>query len=130
MNIKSALLAMFAGVALGGTALNAAHAQGPEIRKPRAFYISEFEVTDPAGMKPYSARVASTFEPFGGRYLVRGGKIAALEGEGPRNRIVIIEFDSMESAQAWYNSPAYAELKPIRHKAARSNVFLVEGIGN
>jgi uncharacterized protein (DUF1330 family) len=84
-------------------------------------------VTDPEGLKPYSARVASTFEPFGGRYIVRGGMITPLEGEAPKGRIVIIAFESMEKAQAWYDSPAYQELKPIRHKAAKSRVFIVEG---
>jgi uncharacterized protein (DUF1330 family)/quinol monooxygenase YgiN len=99
----------------------------PATNQPHAYYIAEFRITDPEGMKPYSARVASTFEPYGGRYIVRGGRIAPLEGKGPDNRTVIIEFDSMEQAQAWYDSPAYAQLKPIRHRNALSRVYIVEG---
>jgi uncharacterized protein (DUF1330 family) len=127
MKRKSAIRAAFAAIALGAAAIGAAHAQTSKASQPHAYYIAEFRITDPEGMKPYSARVASTFEPYGGRYIVRGGKIAPLEGEGPNNRMVIIEFDSMEKAQAWYDSPAYAQLKPIRHKNAISRVYIVEG---
>jgi uncharacterized protein (DUF1330 family) len=127
MKIKSALRAAFAGLAIGTATIVAAHAQSPTASQPHAYYIAEFKIIDPEGMKPYSARVASTFEPYGGRYIVRGGKIAPLEGEGPDKRMVVIEFDSMEKAQAWYDSPAYAQLKPIRHKNAISRVYIVEG---
>jgi uncharacterized protein (DUF1330 family) len=127
MKTTSTVLTVFAAVVMGAIALKGPHAQAPSASKLPAFYISEFEVTDPEGLKPYSARVASTFEPFGGRYIVRGGTIAPLEGEAPKGRIVIIAFESMEKAQAWYDSPAYQELKPIRHKAAKSRVFIVEG---
>jgi uncharacterized protein (DUF1330 family) len=127
MKIKSAICAAIASIAIGAVTIGTAHAQAPKASQPHAYYIAEFKITDPEGMKPYSARVASTFEPYGGRYIVRGGKIAPLEGEGPNNRMVIIEFDSMEKAQAWYDSPAYAQLKPIRHKNAISRVYIVEG---
>lgn len=128
MKIKSAIRAAFAGMAIGAATVGAAYAQAPEASQPHAYYIAEFKITDAAGMKPYSARVASTFEPYGGRYIVRGGSIAPLEGDGPNNRMVIIEFDSMEKARAWYDSPAYAQLKPIRHRNAISRVYIVEGI--
>jgi uncharacterized protein (DUF1330 family) len=127
MKCKFAIRAAFAGIAIGAVTIGAVHAQTSKASQPHAYYIAEFRITDPEGMKPYSARVASTFEPYGGRYIVRGGKIAPLEGEGPNNRMVIIEFDSMEKAQAWYDSPAYAQLKPIRHENAISRVYIVEG---
>ena len=120
------VLAVLAGVVIGALAVTGLHAQTASSSNLPAFYISEFELTDPAGIKPYSARVASTFEPFGGRYIVRGGKIASLEGEPPKG-IVVIAFDSMEKAQGWYDSPAYREIRPIRHKTAKSRVFIVEG---
>jgi Domain of unknown function (DUF1330) len=100
MKTTSTVLTVFAAVVMGAIALKGPHAQAPSASKLPAFYISEFEVTDPEGLKPYSARVASTFEPFGGRYIVRGGTIAPLEGEAPKGRIVIIAFESIEKAQA------------------------------
>jgi uncharacterized protein (DUF1330 family) len=125
------LFVLFAGVAIGAAAATALHAQAPSATKPPAFYISEFEVTDPEGIRSYSAQVAATFEPFGGRFIVRGGgTIASLEGDAPNGRIVIIAFDSMEKARAWYDSPAYQAIKPIRHRSAKSRVFVVEGTAN
>jgi uncharacterized protein (DUF1330 family)/quinol monooxygenase YgiN len=107
-------------------ALAAKPAAGAVADRMPSFYVSEFEVTDREGMKPYSARVDSTFEPFGGRYVVRGGKITPLEGEPPKG-VVVIAFDSVDKAQAWYDSVAYREIRPIRHRAAKSRVYVVEG---
>ncbi len=91
-----------------------------------AFYVAEFEVTDPEGLQAYSARVESTFAPFGGRFIKRGGRTVPLEGDAPKG-IVVIAFDSVEKAQAWYDSPAYREILPIRHRSARSRVYILEG---
>ncbi len=90
-----------------------------------AIYVAEFEVTDMEGIKPYSASVESTFAPFGGRFIVRGGRLVSQEGAATK-RIVMIEFPSFEQAQAWYDSAAYTELRKIRHRTATSKVFTVE----
>jgi uncharacterized protein (DUF1330 family) len=123
------VLAVLAGVVIGALAVKGLHARAPSASKLPAFYIAEFEVSDPEGLKPSSARGASTLEPFGGRFIVRAGKIAPLEGEALKG-LVVIAFESMEKAQAWYDSPTYQEIKPIRHKAAKSRTFIVEGTAN
>jgi uncharacterized protein (DUF1330 family) len=126
MQTKYTVLAVLAGVVIGALAIKGLQAQAPSGSRLPAFYIAEFEVIDREGLKPYSARVSSTLEPFGGRFIVRGGKIAPLEGEAPRG-IVVIAFESMEKAQAWYDSPAYQEIRPIRHKVAKSRAYILEG---
>lgn len=124
MNImRRSLVAAVSGM----LATTTPYAQEAPSATPRAFYISEFIVTDREGIRPYSAQVESTFLPFGGRYIVRGGKIDALEGDGPKGGMVVIEFPSKEKAQGWYDSPAYRTLMPIRHKSATSRVYIVEG---
>jgi uncharacterized protein (DUF1330 family) len=90
--------------------------------------VAEFEITDPEGMKPYSANVESTFKPYGGHFIVRGGKTVSLEGDAPKRRRVVIEFDSVVKAQAWYNSPEYTELRKIRQRSAKTDVYLIEGV--
>jgi uncharacterized protein (DUF1330 family) len=122
------LLTSLAGVATGGIGLSAIHAQAPAKPTAPAYYIADFELTDPEGIRHYSAGVAATFEPFGGKFIVRGGEIAALEGERPKGRLVVIAFDSMEQAQAWYNSAEYQKLKPIRQRSGNSRTFIVEGM--
>jgi uncharacterized protein (DUF1330 family) len=95
---------------------------------PPAYYVAEFEVTDPEGMKPYSAKVEATFKPYGGHFIVRGGKTISLEGEAPKRRQVVIEFASVEKAQAWYNSADYTELRKVRQRSAKTDVYLIEGV--
>ncbi|HCY63259.1 MAG TPA: DUF1330 domain-containing protein [Oxalobacteraceae bacterium] len=126
MKLKHVPIAVFTA-AIGAITVTGAGAQTPRTSTAPAYYISEFELTDPEGIKPYSARVESTFKPYGGRYIVRGGKIDSREGDAPKGRIVVIAFDSMEKAQAWYDSAAYREIKPIRLKSTKSRVFIVEG---
>jgi uncharacterized protein (DUF1330 family) len=72
--------------------------------------------------------VLGTVEAFNGHYIIRGGKTVSLEGDPPK-RFVVIQFDSFEKAKAWEDSPAYEAIKPIRHKSAKSRVFLTEGLG-
>lgn len=131
MKIRSALLmaamcSLIWGPMQSRSAMAAQDLPLANTQQPPVYYVSEFEVTDPEGIKPYSAKVESTFRQFGGRYIVRGGKSETLEGEATK-RIVIIAFPSMEQAQAWYESPAYQEIRPIRHRSAKSRVFIVEG---
>ncbi|MGF6170550.1 DUF1330 domain-containing protein [Pseudomonas moraviensis] len=120
-------------IALAGMAYFAAGscrvmASDAESAAPPAYYVAEFEVTDPEGMKPYSAQVESTFKPYGGHFIVRGGKTISLEGEAPKRRRVVIEFASVEKAQAWYNSAQYTELRKVRQRSARTDVYLIEGV--
>lgn len=103
-------------------ASEASSAQAP------AYYIAEFEITDPEGMKPYSAGVEATFKPYGGHFVVRGGKTISLEGVVPKRRRVVIEFESIEKAQAWYNSAEYTELRKVRQRSANTDVYLIEGV--
>jgi uncharacterized protein (DUF1330 family) len=127
MKLLSCLRHLAVGVLISIGANSSVYAQEQITAKPHAFYIAEFVVTDREGMKPYSAQVESTFAPFSGRYIVRGGKINGLEGDGPKGGMVVIEFDSRDQAQAWYDSPAYRKLRPIRQKSAVSRVYIVDG---
>jgi uncharacterized protein (DUF1330 family) len=90
--------------------------------------IAEAEVTDPAALQNYGDKIAETLAPFNHRYVVRTSKIQALEGDPPKGRIVVIAFDSAEKAREWYDSPAYAAIRPIRQSAAKSRIFIVEGL--
>ena len=121
------LLASAVGAAFGSVGMQAIHAQNSSSATAPAFYIADFELIDRDGIRPYSAGVESTFAPFGGKYVVRGGEVAALEGEPPKGRLVVIGFPSMERAKAWYVSPEYQALKPIRQRSGNSRTFIVEG---
>jgi len=92
-----------------------------------AYVIAEVEVTDAEAYKAYAEKAPGVTLPAGGRYLARAGHVEAFEGEPPRSRVVIIEFDDMEKARAFYYGKAYQELVPLRQAASRGRLFLVEG---
>ena len=92
-----------------------------------AYVIGDIEVTDPAVYEDYRKQVAATVQKYGGRFVVRGGKVEALEGGWSPKRLVMLEFPSMEQAQKWYRSSEYAPLIALRQRASRGKLVLVEG---
>jgi uncharacterized protein (DUF1330 family) len=119
------VLAVLAGVIIGVAGM-AIHAQ--QTKTAPGYVIAEVDVHDAATFAKYGAKVPDTLKPFNAHYLVRGGKIEAVEGTAPKDRFVVIAFDSAEKARAWENSAAYEAIKPIRHSSATSRVFIVEGV--
>ena len=92
-----------------------------------AYVIGEIDVTDPAAYDEYRRQVLATVTKYGGKFLVRGGRIDALEGGWSPRRVVVLEFASMEQAQKWYRSPEYAPLIKLRQKASKGKLIAVEG---
>lgn len=99
----------------------------PEETMAKGYLIAQVAVHDLEAYKEYAAQVAGTLDGTNGRFLVRGGRIEPLEGEAPPERTVVLEFPSIQEARAWYESDAYQALIPIRHSAAVTRSFLVEG---
>lgn len=95
---------------------------------PKAYMIAELTVTDAAAFQKYAPQVTATLAPFGGHYLARGGRLVVLEEKAPGDRIVVIEFPSMAAAEAFYKSPEYQAIAPLRHAAAHGPAFIVEGV--
>ena len=93
-----------------------------------AYIIVEIEITDPVGYEEYKKRAAATVEQYGGKYVARGGACETLEGDWKPKRIVVLQFDNMEGAKAWFNSPEYIEPRKQRHRTANTRMILVEGL--
>ncbi len=124
------VLAVLAGVSIGVAGGRAIHAQ--QIAAAPTYVISEADaITDPTAVKKYGAKVPETLAPFRGHYqfLVAGGKTQGLDGQAPQG-IVVIAFDSAEKARAWYDSPAYQAIMPMRRSAVKGRMFLVEGVAS
>ncbi|HVO01856.1 MAG TPA: DUF1330 domain-containing protein [Candidatus Cybelea sp.] len=83
---------------------------------------------DQTPFEEYRRQVIPTFEPYGGKFLARGGKLSVLEGEWPFQRTVILEFPSREKAEAWYHSPDYQRILPLRLKCTTCNFILIDGV--
>ena len=93
-----------------------------------AYVIADVEVIDPAKFREYGNQVPATVEEYGGKYLVRGGAVEKSEGNWEPNRMVVIEFKSMEHLKKWYHSQEYDGRMQLRHESANSNVLFVEGV--
>jgi uncharacterized protein (DUF1330 family) len=92
-----------------------------------AYVIAEIDVIDPAAYEEYRKQVPGVVSKYGGKFIVRGGKIDAKEGGWMPKRIVVVEFPSLAQAQKWYDSPEYAPLIKLRQKASKGKLILVEG---
>lgn len=93
-----------------------------------AYVIANVEVIDAATYERYRKDVPATIEKYGGRFLVRGGAVQALEGPFVPKRIVVLEFPSVERAKAWWDSPEYRPLRALRQSASRGDLLVVEGV--
>jgi uncharacterized protein (DUF1330 family) len=117
-------LAVVAGFGLGAVAVQGLHAQA----KPPVYYISEIEPANAdTYMKDYAPRAQAVIKAAGGRFIA-AGKATSVEGEPPKQRVVIIAWDSMDKINAWRSSAAFKELLPDREKLAKFRGFAVEGL--
>jgi uncharacterized protein (DUF1330 family) len=92
------------------------------------YIVADIEITDPDEYQKYAQQTAATIERYGGKFLVRGGRSETLEGDWKTERLVILEFPSVEQAKKWYDSPEYSAIKGIRHRSAVSKMLLVHGV--
>jgi len=92
-----------------------------------AYIIADVQVSDPAAYERYRPLAAASIAHFGGRFVVRGGKVDLLEGGPQPERIVVIEFADVDAARRWYHSEEYQSALKIRQAASRGRVILVEG---
>ena len=127
MNINHReMLYALGGIAIGASGGAALHAQNTATAP--AYYVVEVNVRDVDKYRnDYASHVAATLPPYGGRYLAAGGRTESIEGTPPASRVSILEFPSMDKAEAWYNSPEYDKIKPVRHAVATTRSFIVEG---
>jgi uncharacterized protein (DUF1330 family) len=92
------------------------------------YQIIDIDVLQPTIYGRYLDRVEAVVSRHGGRYLVRGGRVRSATGGWVPGRIVIIEFDDMESLQGCYASAEYREIALLREQSTRSRTVIVEGI--
>jgi uncharacterized protein (DUF1330 family) len=119
-------LGMAIGLALGATAVHALHAQA----RPPVYYVAEVDVTDPEQyIKEFVPKAATSADAYGGRPLAAGSKVTAIEGRPPKNRVVIMRWESLEQLKAWRESSRYKEARKIGDEYAASvRRFAVEGL--
>jgi uncharacterized protein (DUF1330 family) len=116
-------MSVLVGAALGAAAVQGLHAQV----KPKAYIVTESDPIDAAALAAYTPQAQAAVKAAGGLPgVVASGKVIALVGEAPK-RFGVSEWESVEKAQAWYNSEARKALTPQREKAFKvTRQFIVE----
>ena len=93
----------------------------------KAYIIVDVTITDPVRYEDYKKLTPATLAPYDGKFIVRGGKRETLEGEWVCDRLVVVEFPSLEKAKAWWSGAGYAPAKAIRQSASITKMVMVEG---
>jgi len=94
---------------------------------PKGYLIARVDITDPTAYAAYADAAGKAIAKHGVRVLARGGRFEALEGTA-RARNVVLEFDSIDAARAYYFSPEYTQARAMREGAAVAEYILVEGV--
>ena len=94
-----------------------------------AYVISEVKARDNTLFDAYRKLAAASIEKYGGKYVIRGGKVELIEGAPEPKTMVIVEFPTMARAKEWYASPEYgAALKVRKQGALERRLLFVEGV--
>ena len=93
----------------------------------KAYVIVEVSITDQIIYEEYKKLTPATIAAFDGKFLVRGGRPETLEGDWQPERMVVVEFPSVERAKEWWSSDQYSKAKAIRQQAAHTKMLIVEG---
>jgi uncharacterized protein (DUF1330 family) len=92
-----------------------------------AYVIVETDIHDPVQYEQYKAASPAAVAGGGGRFLVRGGELAVLEGDWEPTRLVVLEFEDLDAVKRWYESPEYQAAKQLREGAANLRMVAVQG---
>jgi uncharacterized protein (DUF1330 family) len=93
-----------------------------------AYVVIETDISDPEQYERYKAASPEAVASGGGRFVVRGGELAVLEGDWNPSRLVVLEFPDLDAVKRWYDSPEYVEARKLREGAAALNMVAVEGV--
>lgn len=94
---------------------------------PKGYVIMTEVIRDPAGMGAYAQAARPSIHDHDAAIVVVERSPDVLEGEWPADQTVILEFESVEAARAWYDSPSYQEAMGLRHAAADTNAVILAG---
>lgn len=95
---------------------------------PVYMIVEAKEVMDKQKYGEYIQKVPQTIEKFCGKYLARGGQVKVVSGDWNPARLIIVEFESMDKFESWWDSPEYRKVAPLREQSAKTNAIVVEGI--
>lgn len=94
----------------------------------KALVIVEITIHDKVLYEEYKKLTPAAISLYDGKFVVRGAQIKTLEGEWNPERVVVLEFPSVERAIEWWHAPEYSEAREIRQRAATTKMIVVETV--
>jgi len=91
------------------------------------YLIIDIAIIDQDAYGEFVERVPAVVEQYGGRYLARSSEVSTMVGDWQPERIVLIEFESIEQVQEFFASPEYLAIVPLREQSAATRAIIVEG---
>jgi uncharacterized protein (DUF1330 family) len=92
-----------------------------------AYIIAEVIITNPAQMAEYREWSTKAMQEHGVEVIVRGSNIETLESDWKPERIVVLKFEDMAAARAYYDSETYRHARKVREGAGTIRMIAVEG---
>jgi uncharacterized protein (DUF1330 family) len=124
--LKKSVVIAVAALVLGGVAV--AQQMAPPQAGAPAYLIAHVQVTDPEGWKQYVAALPGTLAPYHVKTLARAPAVPLDASTPPAGSTVILVFNSMDDIKAWWNSPAYQAIIPLREKSAKTIAYAIPGM--
>jgi uncharacterized protein (DUF1330 family) len=122
--LKKSMIIAATALAIGAVGSAYLHAQ----TAAPAYLIAHVQVTDQDGWKQYIAALPGTLAPYHVKTLARAAAVPLDASTPPAGSTVILAFNSMDDLKAWWNSPAYQAIIPLREKSAKSIVYALPGM--
>ena len=124
--LRKSIVATVVALAVGGMAM--AQSQMPPAAPAPAYLIAHVQVTDPEGWRQYITALPGTLAPYHVKTLARAPAVIIDASTPPAGSTVILAFNSMDDLKAWWNSPAYQQIIPLREKSANTIVYALPGL--
>ena len=93
----------------------------------KGYIIFTEHVRDADALAAYTTAAVPSVVAAGARPIIIGSPARVAEGEWHGHTTVVLEFDSIDAANSWYDSDSYQAVVGLRHQAATSNVAFFEG---
>lgn len=94
------------------------------------YIVSMMSIHDPETYRKYTDRTPPIVKKHGGRFLTRGEEVLTVEGDTYEDRMVILEFPSVQAVKAWMADPDYVEAAAFRHAASTAQILVQDGGSN
>jgi len=88
-----------------------------------AFFVATATIKNPEKVQEYAKKASETFATYGGEFVVRGKFNSILVGSANHHAVAVVKFPSMDALNAWYNSPEYQAIVPLRIEAADMQII-------